>query len=50
MYQNINLTEELQNYDNLLDEMNGGGWSAHLGNEGSFCSITVECMIVCTWF
>lgn len=50
MYNVVDIADELQNYDKLFEDMNGAGWSADLGNQGKFCTITVECMLVCTWF
>lgn len=42
------VAEEI-NDQKMVDEVVGGYDSPALGNEGSHCSVTLECQNICSW-
>lgn len=47
----VDLFEEIETQDEMLEAMNGGeSYSARKGNTGKYCTITVECIPICSWF
>ena len=44
--------EEITTHIMTLESMSGGtsNYSCRKGNDGRFCTITVECQAICSWF
>jgi hypothetical protein len=41
------ITEELQNYDRIFEDMSGAINSVAMGNQGKYCTLSIECQWIC---
>lgn len=46
------IAEDITNHLMLVDSLNmaGAGKSADKGNKGRWCTLTIECQQICSWF
>lgn len=51
MKNTVSLFEEISTQEEMLEAVCGGeSYSERKGNDGRLCTITVECMQICSWF
>lgn len=44
------ILEDVTENMNTMEVLQGAGYSAKKGNDGHFCTVTCECMVLCNWF